>query len=241
MPKRWISICELSAYNSFLEGHQLIVLKSYFDGSGKSADPQCRFLTLVGYVAPPAVWPPFEAKWRAILKKYRVEYLHANEERLRGNPLLVAEQLEAIDAARHGGMRTVGAILDLEAHRTLSLEFALPASGRICAEYCLNELLRQANSVCCFFDQGEEFYKEVNPYWERKEAPDWCPHLQRVRELAQVNQAKFPGIQAADLFAWHVNRTLTRADYDLEYALIAARAPAEFKAFDDEALRAKHS
>ena len=235
-----ISICGLSAYNSFPEGHQLVILKSYFDGSGKSADRQCRFLTLVGYAAPPTVWPAFEAKWEDLLKKYHVKSFHTNEEQCCGNPLLVAELLDAIEKARHFGMRTVGAILDLEAHRKLSLEYPLPAPGRICAEHCINELLQQADSISCFFDRGEEFFKEVNRYWERDDITEPWPQLLRVHELGQVRQGDFPGIQAADLLAWHVNRSLTKSDYDLDLALIDARAPGMFKPFDEEALGAKY-
>ena len=215
----------------------MVVLKSFFDGSGKSADRHCGFLTLVGYAAPHVVWPAFEAKWESVLARHGETSIHLNEQRYRDMPVLVGELLESIELASHFGMRTVAATVNLGAYRRLSEIYLSP--GRICVEFCINELLRQADSLSCFFDRGEEFYKEVNRLWnsdQGSDAPEW-PELAKVSELGQVrDQRNVPGIQAADLLAWHINRSLTKSDHGVELALAANRTPGVFKLFDVAAL-----
>jgi hypothetical protein len=217
----------------------LVVLESYFDGSGKSDNPDCYFLTLTGYAAPPVVWPAFEVLWETILQRHHLACFHTQVESCRSNPILVAELLDAIGLSHGFGMTTVGVTLDLKAHRRLFSEYVLPKPGRICAEFCINTLLEQADSISCFFDRKEEFLKEVNPLWEADGVPDW-PQLANVKELAPVRQVDFPGIQAADLLAWHVNRNLTRSDYGLDLAVIDSRASGKFKMFGEEELRARY-
>ena len=237
MQKPWISILDLSAYSysRFPEGHQLAVLRSFLDGSGKSSDPQCKFLTLVGVTAPPVVWPAFEVKWQTILDRHGVKVFHAQEESCRDNSTLVGELLHTFEACREFGMRTVGVSVDLTAHRSLSVW--LPNPGHICAKFCINDLLEHASSISCLFDRGEEFLKEVNPLWEVDGGPEW-PELARVHELAAVRQVDFPGLQAADLLAWHINRSLNRSDHEIEFALTANRTPGTFRLFDVTALYA---
>ncbi|MEO7144572.1 MAG: DUF3800 domain-containing protein [Bryobacteraceae bacterium] len=188
----------------------MTVLKAYFDGSGKSDDPSNRFLTLVGYAAEPYVWRDFEAKWIGVLEKHHVDCRHMKEDQYRENPVLLGSLLNAIQEASEFGMRTASCTVALEDHRRLSKEGQLPRAGRICAEFCINELLAHATSMSCFFDRGEEFLKEVKPSWE-KDSPDEWPELARIDELGQVrNQKDCPGVQAADWLAWYINRSLTR-------------------------------
>lgn len=45
----------------------MLELTSYFDESGHSADPKCRFVGIGGLCAPLAAWEEFDKKWQAIL------------------------------------------------------------------------------------------------------------------------------------------------------------------------------
>ena len=55
------------------------VLQIYLDGSGKSDDSHCRFLTLVGVLAEEPVWNEWAERWRKVLREYGVEYSHMKE------------------------------------------------------------------------------------------------------------------------------------------------------------------
>ena len=55
------------------------VLQMYLDSSGKSDDPQCRFLTLAGVLAEEPVWNEWAERWRKVLGEYGVEYSHMKE------------------------------------------------------------------------------------------------------------------------------------------------------------------
>ena len=208
----------------------MAVLTGFFDGSGKSDDPFCGLLTLAGYAAPPAVWPAFEARWEEILRKHGEQRIHMKEPRYREKPVLIAELLDTIDRASHLGMRSVAATVDLTAYRKLSGQRHSP--GRICVQFCIGELPEHADSISCFFDRGEEFFKEVNSQWEREKPYAEWPQLAKVRKLGLVPGRDVPGVQAADLLAWYANRAATKSDQDPELALAENRTPGVFKLFD---------
>jgi hypothetical protein len=212
----------------------LVVLKGFFDGSGKPDDPECDFLTLAGYAAPPGVWPAFELRWQSILEKHGEQRTHMNDRRYREKPVLIAELLETIDLAGHFGMRSAAVTVDLTAYRSLSGMRHSP--GRICVQFCIDELLKHAGSISCFFDRGEEFFKEVSREWEHEKPGAEWRQLAKVRELAVLRGLDVPGIQAADLLAWYANRAVTKSVQDLELALAENRAPGVFKLFDVTAL-----
>ena len=208
----------MSAYNSSAMRHPLGAV-AYFDGSGKSHDPSSQFLTLVGYAADAAVWPAFEVAWLKILSDHQIDGLHFNEPELRENPVLLGLLLETIEKAGAFGMHSVSCSVALAEYRK-SGEARLP--GRVCAEWCINELLSQAPSISCFFDHGEEFFREVYAPWEN-DSPEW-PELSKVRKLALVRSRDFPGVQAADWLGWYINRSLTKADHDVDLSLLLSRS-----------------
>jgi hypothetical protein len=197
----------------------LAVLVAYFDGSGKSHDPSTPFLTLVGYAAEAAVWPAFEVAWIKILTDHNVDFLHFKEPKVRENPLLLGLLLETIAKAGVFGMHSVSCSVAVSEYRKLG-DAASP--GRVCAEWCINQLLSQASSLSCFFDRGEEFFKEVNNPWEN-DSQEW-PELSKVSELGLVRSRDFPGIQAADWLGWYINRSLTKFDHDIDLRLLVNRA-----------------
>jgi hypothetical protein len=103
-------------------GHELTTLESYYDGRGTSASRQSGFLTLAGYAAPPFVWPAFEVKWQSILEKHGAQYFHANQERHRDEPVLVAELMDTLEIASHFGMTAVSVTVEMEAYGRLFLK-----------------------------------------------------------------------------------------------------------------------
>ncbi|MFC1871376.1 DUF3800 domain-containing protein [Chloroflexota bacterium] len=55
------------------------MIQAYYDGSGKSDDPNARFLTLAGYAGTPNAWQQFEKRWDQILQRWGCHYLHMSE------------------------------------------------------------------------------------------------------------------------------------------------------------------
>jgi hypothetical protein len=56
-----------------------------------------------------------------------------------------------------------------------------------------------------FFDQGEPFYGHLDDRAKNKKAKKAAPDIQTVH-LAESNMRDVPALQAADLFAWAINR-----------------------------------
>jgi hypothetical protein len=79
-----------------------------------------------------------------------------------------------------------------------------------------------APSISCFFDRNEEFFSEAVTRWENDSA-EW-PQLANVKELGLVRSCDFPGVQAADWLGWYINRSLTKADHDIDLRLLLNRA-----------------
>ncbi len=112
------------------------VLQMFFDGSGKSEDPNCRFLTLAGVLAEEPVWSEWSEKWKKILDEYGVEYCHMKElfqkdkgqfqgwghERKRK---FVLALLQSLNYAERMKMICTSPTIDLTAYRRLAVLKAL--------------------------------------------------------------------------------------------------------------------
>ena len=53
-----------------------MVIRAYFDGSGKSHDPAIECVAFAGYIATEQVWEVFEQAFEAFKAKYRTEFFH---------------------------------------------------------------------------------------------------------------------------------------------------------------------
>src|SRR4030042_6844117 len=58
-----------------------VSIRAYYDGSGKSNNPETQFLTLAGYAGTPEAWIEFEQRWSKVLQSWDCDYLHMQEAR----------------------------------------------------------------------------------------------------------------------------------------------------------------
>jgi hypothetical protein len=121
--------------------------------------------------------------------------------------------------------------VDLEAWHKLKKEgYCLPDPVEMCSDYSMYGVLwwyvqqRHPDSVFnlptdsahYFFDKDEPFEKNFRAKWESEtrkhestgEVNPWI----LIEEVSSVNMRKVPGVQAADVLAWSVNREKTAPD-----------------------------
>ena len=117
--------------------------------------------------------------------------------------------------------------VDLQAWRKLKSEtYQLPTPTELCNTFCSEFILMwymhqhptdvidpRTDSVRYFFDNGEAFKSAFEKKWKdetRKAGRSKTWSLWRlVKEVSGVDMRKVPGVQAADILAWAVNRDAT--------------------------------
>jgi len=112
--------------------------------------------------------------------------------------------------------------IDLEAWRKLKVEnYDLPEPVEMCNEFVSEFVLRWyfftypgiVGSVRYFFDRNEPFKGPFENKWnaEKDRAEDLgaVNEWSLLEEVAAVDMRMVPGIQAADILAWSVNREKT--------------------------------
>jgi hypothetical protein len=57
----------------------MAMFTAHFDASGHPDDPHVHYLTVAGFLASAEQWIAFERKWKKVLAKYDVPYLHMKE------------------------------------------------------------------------------------------------------------------------------------------------------------------
>jgi len=118
--------------------------------------------------------------------------------------------------------------VDLKAWHKLRAEtYPLPNPIDMCNEFCSRGVLLwyiskypevvnlQTDTVKYFFDKGEPFKQAFEDEWNRetKRSEDrgvWSV-FNLIEQITPVEMRKVPGVQAADILAWAVNREQTSA------------------------------
>lgn len=114
--------------------------------------------------------------------------------------------------------------VDLKAWRKLKAEtYDLPYPIDLCNQYCseviLNwyivkypEIINPVRSLQYFFDQNERFKGRFESRWNKetkrsRKNRKWC-FWDAILSVGTVDMRGFPGLQAADMLAWSVNREM---------------------------------
>lgn len=196
------------------------MLQIFLDGSGKSDDPHCRFLTLAGVAAEERVWSEWSERWRKILGEYGVEYSHMRElfqkgkgpfqgwdhERKRKFVLTLLQSLSFKDRIK---LICTSLTVDLAAYRSLAVRPDVKPSEAVCVDFCMTQLFAHPHfgeaRTDVVFDGNENFQRYLNQTWSRKKSnPDSL--LSSIRLVPPPEMRKTPPMQAADLLAWAANR-----------------------------------
>lgn len=195
----------------------------YYDGSGTHEGSKA--LTLAGFAAPFHVWAAFNEEWRKALNRHGLTKLHMRETSTLFNRgdletiALVKSLFNVIGSFRPENFTAHSCTVLLDdyaaARRVVP---TLKAPEAICVNSCLSGLqltgedLAEPEPICVHFDANEPFLKHLDHAWRRarKVNPEalWA---RQIRQVVSVRSDEFP-IQAADLFAWLLNRYQTCAD-----------------------------
>jgi hypothetical protein len=150
--------------------------------------------------------------------------------------------------------------IDLEAHRKLVAEgYAIPRAVDICNQYCAETIIKahiqktyrrnpaaeEAEEMVFVFDNGEDFYHPFHKKWEsevkrfgKEKGFNIWNVITDVHTTTRMKQ--LPGLQAADVLAWAVNREHTvevGTAGKMHAHLMRQIIPQYYVAFDEDSLR----
>ena len=119
--------------------------------------------------------------------------------------------------------------IDLDARRKLIAEgYTIPHPVEMCNEYCAETVIKshiqktyrqnpkaeEADEMVFVFDQGEDFYGPFQQKWKREKRRFYGKGGFSIWNVitdvtATTRMKQLPGLQAADMLAWAVNREHT--------------------------------
>lgn len=207
-----------------------------YDRGLKSEDPKCRAITLAGLAASESVWEKFEIEWGKVLAKYgNIERFHMTDvmslgrkfsrrhgwdeikrSRLIGELLEVFGKLRSIKEFALGSnlMASTCTVLMDDYRRAQQENRKLRSPEAICVRFCSNQMPYDIDvesggdrpQLVLFFDRGEKFRHTIDTVWckhKRKADAGWP---KQIKQIALGNSLEMVPLQAADLFAWVVNK-----------------------------------
>jgi hypothetical protein len=218
------SLADLSASNLIAEGHIFIVLKMYFDGSGKD-DLRTKFLTLGGFASGEREWNYFDTEWAKILRdRGNPGYMHMTDAfafrgQFKGWDLdkaiflaygLVGLLMEMPKNSFHGFRCTV----DLPAYRYWQALNSLPSAPRVCSRFLFSKAYvwfsesptRLLEKIDVIYDRDEDFLRHIDADWRNKKIRRRYPWWDLINTVAPANSKLTPALQAADMLAWAASR-----------------------------------
>lgn len=249
------------------EGTILIVLKSYFDCSGKDEAP---FITLSGIATNDDLWAEIDTTWDYLLKvgTPKAEYMHMVEavhlrdefDRVKGwdddkvfqliNALL--SYITQLDKSKYCQFSCT---VDMNAYRKLLGEgYQMDSPTDICNKFCVETVMQwyllEYKGLCLeahyYFDQGEPFEPLFKAKWERETELDkltgnYTTIWSHIKHVGTSPMRSTVGLQVADMLAWGRNREETKANRYQHLALALTRlAPSKWVVFDEALLRRKY-
>lgn len=233
-----LSIATLSAFNLPRKGKVSVVLKAYYDGSGKSNDRGCRYVTLAGYVAPGDQWQQIESLWEtALLKHPRCPlsdrgnpYFHAKEvfHSKKGFLNWTAKEIQdllsdlynVLGAQGRMGMIGFSCTVRKKDYEVFKVEVpGVRSIETMCVDHCLSNSFRhpnRGNGMEIYGDRDEPFLPILDAAWRRKvngKRTDWASEVLHVGPVEDMRYSY--ALQCADLLAWTANRYYTHGSEDL--------------------------
>ncbi|HVM79658.1 MAG TPA: hypothetical protein VMU06_11595 [Stellaceae bacterium] len=216
----------------------MLVLKSFFDESGKEDDPNLSACSVAGYVTEVGVWEAFERRWRGALDLFEVPYFHMKEFGAPNGPY--AKWREGRDGEREDFLKAlisviegcaltgIGSLVRLTDLRRFNREFGTRLDAyALCIYGCFLELREmfphaQMQMVVDGFPgvsskieaarqyaASDGYYREIGPYVAKQLT---------VTPLAEgiTFRCVLP-IQAADFAAWEIRKSSERKNEWFEF------------------------
>lgn len=216
-PVREVSIRDLVIRHPGQEGVTLMVVRAYFDGSGKAHDPNIDCVALAGYIGTEQVWQEFEVAWQGLREKYGVDFVfhtsasyggQAPYDKLhpKARALMRLDLIEILREFNKKDFSAVAYAVSLPEYR--AIQKTLPTPEYICGSSCLDALCKEVpaeHGLQVFYDRGESFLTELQDRWRNKKERARDPRLNRINVFSQVDDWRdYPALQAADYLAYCV-------------------------------------
>jgi hypothetical protein len=211
------------------------MIKAYYDGSGKSDNPKCRAITLAGLAASESVWQKFEIEWGKVLKEYGIKWVHMTDlmsfghefsrrygwDEIKRSQLIrellgVLGKLRFIEGAALGSnlMASTCTVLMEDYRRALKEIPKLRIPEAICVRFCANMIPYDIDvdnggnrpKLIMIFDQNEDFLHTIDKNWRKPKKKADAGWPKQIECICKVNSKDIKPLQAADFFAWLVNK-----------------------------------
>jgi hypothetical protein len=195
-----------------------MTVRAYFDGSGKSHDPNTKIVVCAGYLGSVEVIEAFENRWAVFKRENNIEFSHASDlNAARGefaghDPFERAGvRIDLVTILREfnvTGLRAVAHAVSMEAYRKVNLPTKSPES--ICGEGCLTtlcDIVAPEDTLQVFYDRGESFFTRLHNNWRHAKKRRADPRLNRVNVFSEVDDWRnFAAMQAADYLAYCISK-----------------------------------
>lgn len=233
-------MASISPINRVIEGHLVIAIRAYCDGSGSTADPNCNFLTLGACIATPVAWQTFETRWAIVQARHQSPPLHMKKAmHLRGDfEAWTMEQVDALLSDLHNECFAevarrahpddfifTNCTVNLADYRRAALQSSAVRALKpeaLCTFHIVHVALtmlpdnagkatQKDGFLEIWFDMNEPFQHFVQKEWERRKKRR-RDILSHVATVAPGDYRDLIGLQAADFVAWHTSRHFTYGD-----------------------------
>ena len=218
-------------------GHLFVMLTICLDGSGKDGDPSARFVTLAGFAAEEEGWKWLDSKWNQVLAKHpkKPQYLHMVEasslrKGFKGwtedEVVVLVTELCLLTAEIHRGCLFQGFrfTMDNGAHRRwkaigdldpIPKNVAIGMFHRAATWYIKTLPKDQiVKPLVLLFDKDEPYINVVENEWKIGNRARDFPWWGMINSISPVNMRAVPGVQAADMLAWSINRVRSSGSAD---------------------------
>ncbi|MFH1892003.1 MAG: DUF3800 domain-containing protein [Candidatus Zixiibacteriota bacterium] len=256
----YIPLSELS-YVSVKDGHYLMALRAYFDGSGVESDPNCSHVTLAAVCASADEWSLFERRWEEVLLKHEapkseagnpywhtVEAVGRNKGYKDWSMEKVKECMIELFKVIHGmsldTITMIASSIRLRDYRLLKKEIPRLMPHQVisviyCMVFVIQEFRKREQDVISlelFFDNNEDYSKYVRK--AKRRGVSWTKKITALDDTYCAKRS-YP-MQAADLLGWllsrhHSNRELN--DWNQFASALMRLAPLSGLLFDMKILR----
>jgi hypothetical protein len=195
------------------------MLRAFWDESGSTDNPQCRFVGIGGLIASADSWDRFDPEWQRVLDEFGLPHFHAKDyahwkgafanKDVWREPRRRAVMQELLLAIAEAKPRVLGAVMHLDAWRALSEEeHGFFHDPWFC---CMQEVVRmtavhchmEQESVATVFSQQDEFAGRAATLWatvKKRTEPGYAD----LGAFAMEDMRKLLPLQAADLVAYEI-------------------------------------
>ena len=220
-----------------------MVLAAYYDGSGKTHDPNCQFITIAGFSAQTETWDAFGKGWQQVLADHGAPYFHASEawahmgafdgwaptkvSRLANKLLEFTATLRNYEDPRKTDLLGFSCTVNLADYAKAHARISGPVkeAEAFCVDWCAGHQFNRSSPapetgyLTLYFDRSEDFLHKINRIWQQRldGKRTWWAHY--VTTIAPVeNMRTTPALQLADFLAWAQNRKYSKNEPQYQQA-----------------------